>query len=244
MVYPRCSESLQTRNHTVRATFRPLDLAVLSSLSSWMDRDVASRFAAEFVLRPEVRTQLQGDSTRARLKNAVAAALHGDDRSRNVHAVLEVPRFDNTAPDDISAMRRCIEKGETSELPRLAPDNLCGPAFIDDEPTVRQASTMINNRLARNPTASVSIDLEGHSMGAGGHVALIQLSIDEGEEGESPLTYVFDVMKCGRVLFGEAQPSIRSLLEDSEIVNVLHCCYGDAAAFFDRRGQKRDRSSL
>lgn len=236
VIYPRCNEPLQTRNHTVRATFRPLDLAVLSSLSSWMDRDVASRFAAEFVLRPEVRTQLQGNLTRAQLKNAVAAALHGDDRSRNAHAVLELPRFDNTASDDIHDMRGCIEKGETSELPRLTPDNLCGPAFIDDEPTVRQASTMINNRLAQNPTASVSIDLEGHSMGAGGHVALIQLSIDEGEEGESPLTYVFDVMKCGRVLFGEATPSIRSLLEDSEIVKVLHCCYGDAAALGDEYG--------
>ena len=71
-----------------------------------------------------------------------------------------------------------------------------GPAIVDSE---ERAVNTIMRRLNADKEAIVSIDLEGHQLGAGGQVSLVQLAIDEGLDGEPQLVYVFDVPRTSAV---------------------------------------------
>jgi transposase InsO family protein len=56
----------------------------------------------------------------------------------------------------------------------------------------------------------------------------MQLAVDAQKAGEKQLIFVFDVHRIGHSIFGNAD--LRSILGDSNIPKVLHCCYGDAHA--------------
>lgn len=107
-----------------------------------------------------------------------------------------------------------------------------GPALVDDEPSAEIATTKILDRFETSPHTTIALDLEGHQLGVGGQVSLLQLAIDKGENGEPALVYVFDVPACEAVIFGRGERSLRKLLEDERVIKILHCLHGDAMALF------------
>ena len=137
----------------------------------------------------------------------------------------------------VSVAAARVEEAEVSVERRPTRRDPYGPALVDCEQDLRFAFEMIEKRLRDMPSsASVSIDLEGPLLGAGGHVALLQLCIDGTTEGEPPIVYVFDALQCGDAMFEKGHFTLRTVLEDPQIVKVLHCCYGDVGALFEGWG--------
>ena len=195
------------RNSTLKSSFRRLDIDLLGSLSSASDREVAMLFASEYIMKGFTGTDSFQEAAAQRCRTQVSVA----------------------------AAR--VEEAEVSVERRPTKRDPYGPALVDCEQDLRFAFEMIEKRLRDMPSsASVSIDLEGPLLGAGGHVALLQLCIDGTIEGEPPIVYVFDALQCGDAMFEKGHFTLRTVLEDPQIVKVLHCCYGDVGALFEGWG--------
>ena len=157
------------------------------------------------------------------LTSDTAAALSlGHDRSVISHFIeTALPRFE---PPTIAIASAILE---VSPFARV----------IEDVASLRQASSRLYERLRRHPDASVSMDLEGHALGARGHISTVQVAVDAVPDDPEPLIYVFDILAIGAEALGSHDAtSLRGVLEDSRIVKVFHCCYGDAAALFVEYG--------
>jgi hypothetical protein len=88
---------------------------------------------------------------------------------------------------------------------------------------------MLDERLKAFPTLSISLDLEGRLGGAHPHVALTQVCVDAVDDEHPALIYVFDTHYYGNAVFGPGS-LLRALLENPDIVKVMHCCQGDASS--------------
>ena len=185
-------------NHTIKAEFVPLNNTILSTLTLLADREVAAKFAEQYVR--------QGD---------FAPSV----RAARVFVASEVD------PEELPV----TDEHRLDSRPY-------GPALVDSEEAAERAVNTILRRLRTDKEASVSIDLEGHQLGAGGQVSLVQLAIDEGLDGEPQLVYVFDVPKTRAVIFANGTQSLCNMLKDPERVKVLHCLHGDAMALFKGYG--------
>ena len=142
-------------------------------------------------------------------------------------------------------MARQANPGALEEMPVSVTDEQrldkrpFGPAIVDSE---ERAVNTIMRRLNADKEAIVSIDLEGHQLGAGGQVSLVQLAIDEGLDGEPQPNYSTslrlrsDVPRTSAVIFGRRAQSLCNMVEDSERVKVLHCLHVDAMALFKGYG--------
>ena len=132
---------------------------------------------------------------------------------------------------------------ESFERVHTIQDKPFGPALVSSPDDSKHAVSLLCARLAKYPKLSVSVDLEGHALGAGGHVSLIQVSIDSVGASEPRLTFVFDTgAKSGTGVTGDfilgshGKGTLRSILEDPSVVKVFHCCYGDTAALYHNYG--------
>ena len=119
-------------------------------------------------------------------------------------------------------------------LPSLA-DAPNGPAFINTPADFITASKYLRERLAKHPSLSMAVDLEGHQLGAHGKTSLIQVAVDANAPDEQQLVYVFDMLLCDACL-RDPSSDLRAVLERPDILKIFHCCYGDAAALFHEYG--------
>ena len=209
--YPFSQPTPVCKNHTLRSTFFRLDVPLLSLLATEADREAALLFAAEYILKGFAETLSWAEAP-------LQAAAVQRFATVSVYLAAELPKE-----------QQPVDARITLQAPY-------GPALIDSQDDLPLAFRVIRERLERIPTPSVAIDLEGHQMGAGGHISLIQLCIDTTGSGEQAVVYVFDVIECGLALFSDTSFTLRAVLEDPAVVKVLHCCYGDAAALFDEWG--------
>ena len=123
---------------------------------------------------------------------------------------------------------------DDTPLPTLA-DAPNGPAFINESSDFATASKRLRDRLAKHPGLTMAVDLEGHQLGAHGKTSLIQIAVDSNAPDEQQLVYVFDMLACDACL-RDLSSDLRAVLEDSEVLKIFHCCYGDAAALFHEFG--------
>ena len=192
----------QPINHTVTAEFVNLDTLLLDTLTSVDDQVVTSAFMYQRLKNGKFVTSTTG-----------AVAADSNETSQTGAAAAD--------PNEVPV----TDEERISRRPT-------GPALVDDEPSAEIATSNILDRFETSPHTTIAIDLEGHQLGVGGQVSLLQLAIDKGENGEPALVYVFDVPTCESVIFRRTERSLRKLLEDDRVVKILHCLHGDAMALF------------
>jgi hypothetical protein len=131
--------------------------------------------------------------------------------------------------DILSTPVSVLNAEEEVALPNVI-DNRYGPALCSTRSELHLVGQLLEQRLRDNPGMSIAVDLEGYRLGTMGATCLIQLAVDAAATGDRPLIYVIDALLCGPFLRGNC--ALRNILQDESIIKVLHCCYGDAAAFF------------
>ena len=136
------------------------------------------------------------------------------------------------------ALRQSAAVGTAVAEPAITPSPFA--ALVVSQEEIALASARMGARLRAHPGLSIAVDLEGHQLGAGGHISLVQCAVDgiQGDKLEAdPLVYVFDITCSGQHALGAAGPdTLRHILEDEHIPKVFHCCYGDATALYQCYG--------
>ncbi|KAF7278972.1 hypothetical protein GWI33_007781 [Rhynchophorus ferrugineus] len=117
-------------------------------------------------------------------------------------------------------------------------DLLQNTLIISDKPSCKRIIDIINNKkkhLLNQPVENsnqspyainklvIGIDCEGVNLGIRGKLTLIQMAFEDE-------IYIFDVLKYPNVIdFG-----LRKILEDKDIVKVIHSCDNDILAIYDK----------
>lgn len=92
-------------------------------------------------------------------------------------------------------------------------------------------SIFVTDALAKFATPEqqvvISLDCEGVNIGAKGTITLIQVGTSKGE------AFIFDIQECPEII---AEGGLKSILEDENIIKVIHDCRNDSVNLWQQFG--------